>query len=232
MLDWARVHGYKSGENPARWKGNLDHLLPAKAKVQTVAHHAALPYAELPTFMADLRERHNSAARAFEFTILTAARTNEVIGARWEEIDARERAWIVPAERMKGRRDHRVPLSNRALAILKETGGNGEFLFVGRNPDNPLYNIAMLRLLERMGRSDLTVHGFRSTFRDWAAERTNFPNEVVEMALAHAVNDKTEAAYRRGDLFEKRRHLMDAWADYCASAVTGQVVPLRRTQHP
>jgi integrase len=233
VLDWARVHGYRSGENPARWKGNLDHLLPAKSKVRPVQHHAALPYPELGAFMADLRECPDGAARALEFTILTAARTNETIGATRAEIDAREKAWNVPGARMKGRRDHRVPLSKRALGILNVNGGagaKGDFLFEGRKPDRPLSNMAMLKLLERMGRDDITVHGFRSTFRDWAAERTNFPNEVVEMALAHAVDDKTEAAYRRGDLFEKRRRLMEAWAEYCAidTAASGRVVALRR----
>jgi len=230
VLDWARVHGYRSGENPARWKGNLDHLLPARSKVRPVQHHPALSYPEIPAFMADLRQCPDGAARALEFTILTAARTNETIGATRAEIDTREKAWKVPGARMKSGRDHRVPLSKRALAILDVTSSSDAkdaFLFEGRKIGRPLSNMAMLKLLERMGRSDLTVHGFRSSFRDWAAERTNFPNEVVEMALAHAVEDKTEAAYRRGDLFEKRRRLMDAWAEFCTSGGTGQVVPLR-----
>ena len=220
VLDWARVRGYRSGENPARWKGSLDQLLPAKTKVRPVKHHAALPYSELGAFMADLRERPDDAAQALEFTILTAARTNETIGAQRVEIDKREKAWNVPGSRMKGGRDHRAPLSKRALAILETNGATrtgGDFIFEGRKPGRPLSNMAMLNLLERMGRADLTVHGFRSTFRDWAAELTNFQNEVVEMALAHIVDNKTEAAYRRGDLFDKRRRLMDAWADYCAS---------------
>lgn len=230
VLDWARVHGYRSGENPARWKGNLDHLLPARSKVRPVQHHPALSYPEIPAFMADLRQCPDGAARALEFTILTAARTNETIGATRAEIDTREKAWKVPGARMKSGRDHRVPLSKRALAILDVTSSSDAkdaFLFEGRKIGRPLSNMAMLKLLERMGRSDLTVHGFRSSFRDWAAERTNFPNEVVEMALAHAVEDKTEAAYRRGDLFEKRRRLMDAWAEFCTSGGTGQVVPIR-----
>ncbi len=231
VLDWARVHGYRTGENPARWKGNLDHLLPAKAKVRPVQHHPALPYSEIGAFMAELRDCPDSAARALEFTILTAARTNETLGATRGEIDMREKAWNVPAARMKAARDHRVPLSKRALAIVEATSNPSRakdvFIFEGRNPGRPLSNMAMLKLLERMGRSDLTVHGFRSTFRDWAAERTNFQNEVVEMALAHAVEDKTEAAYRRGDLFEKRRRLMDAWAEFCTTTASGAVVPLR-----
>jgi integrase len=233
VLDWARVHGYRSGENPARWKGNLDHLLPARSKVRPVQHHPALPYAEIGAFMASLRACPDGAARALEFTILTAARTNETIGATRAEIDARAKAWNVPGARMKGGRDHRVPLSKRAFSILEtvsSSSGNGGFIFEGRKLDNPLSNMAMLKLLGRIGRGDLTVHGFRSTFRDWAAERTSFPNEVVEMALAHAVDDKTEAAYRRGDLFEKRRRLMEAWADYCAinTAASARVVTLRR----
>jgi integrase len=234
VLDWARVHGYRSGENPARWKGNLDHLLPAKSKVRPVQHHPALPFSEIAAFMAELRACPDGAARALEFTILTAARTNETIAATRAEIDTREKAWNLPAARMKAGKDHRVPLSKRALAILEATGSSNAkdaFIFEGRNRDRPLSNMAMLKLLERMGRNDLTVHGFRSTFRDWAAERTNFPNEVVEMALAHAVEDKTEAAYRRGDLFEKRRRLMEQWAEFCSrgAASSAKVVALRRS---
>lgn len=229
ILDWARVHGYRSGENPARWKGNLDHLLPSRAKVRPVKHHVALPYTELAAFMADLRARRDGAARALEFTILTAARTNETLGATREETNVPDKAWTVPARRMKARREHRVPLSKRTLALLEaaSTHATGDFLFEGQKAGRPLSNMAMLRVLERMGRTDLTVHGFRSTFRDWAAECTSFPGEVVEMALAHIVENKTEAAYRRGDLFEKRRRLMDAWADYCAKPSSGEVVPLR-----
>lgn len=235
VLDWARVRGYRSGENPARWKGNLDHLLPAKSKVRQVQHHVALPYPEIGAFMADLRGCLDGAARALEFTILTAARTNETIGATRAEIDAREKAWNVPGVRMKGGKDHRVPLSKRAFAMLEVNGGGGtkgEFLFEGRKRGGPLSNMAMLKLLDRLGRDDLTVHGFRSTFRDWAAECTNFPNEVVEMALAHAVDDKTEAAYRRGDLFEKRRRLMEAWETYCAkpSARGATIVSIRKAR--
>jgi integrase len=231
VLDWARVHGYRTGENPARWKGNLD-LLPPRSKVRPVQHHAALPYPELAAFMAELREIPDGAARALEFTILTTARTNKTIGATRAEIDTREQAWMVPGVRMKSGRDHRVPLSNRAFSLTHVNGTAAtkrDFIFEGRKLGTPLSNMAMLKLLERMGRSDLTVHGFRSTFRDWAAERTNFPSEVVEMALAHVVENKTEAAYRRGDLFDKRRRLMEAWAEFCANPrEVGQVVPVSR----
>ncbi|MGJ4952463.1 tyrosine-type recombinase/integrase [Bradyrhizobium sp. HKCCYLS20291] len=217
VLDWATVRGFRQGENPARWRGHLDKLLPARAKVRRVKHHAALPYDELPAFMAALRAQDGVAARALQFLILTAARTGEVIGARPEEI--RDAIWTVPAGRMKSSKEHRVPLSAAALAIIdtlrKEQ--SGAHLFPGGKRDKPLSNMAMLALLDRMERSDLTAHGFRSTFRDWAAERTNYPNEVVEMALAHTIGSKVEAAYRRGDLFEKRKSLMADWATFCAS---------------
>ena len=230
VLDWATVRGYRQGENPARWRGHLDQLLPARAKVRKVKHHSALPYAELPAFLVKLREQDGVAARALEFTILTAARTSETIGAKLSEIDRKNKLWTVPAERMKAGKDHRVPLSDRALDILDEVGADGNdkdsFVFRSRGLDEPLSNMAMLKLLQRMGRGDLTVHGFRSTFRDWAAEKTKFPNEVVEMALAHAIDEKVEAAYRRGDLFEKRRLLMNTWATNCLRAPSGENVVL------
>jgi integrase len=223
ILDWATARGLRAHENPARWKGHLDNLLPTRGRVRKVKHHAALPYAELPAFLTRLREQKGMAARALEFAILTAARTSEVIGARRSEIDVKAKVWNVPADRMKAHKDHRVPLSERALSIIE---GDDEMLFPGGR--GALSNMAMLTLLRRMGRGDLTVHGFRSTFRDWAAECSSFPSEVVEMALAHAVGDKVEAAYRRGDLFEKRRSLMRAWADYCEhGGITAEVVPLR-----
>jgi integrase len=222
VLDWAKVRGYRQGENPARWRGHLDKLLPARAKVRRVEHHAALPNGEMAEFMAALREQDCMAARALEFAILTAARTGEVIGTRWHEIDLREAIWTVPAHRMKASREHRVPLTSRALAILgnppSDDGARDQFVFPGSKAGKPLSNMALLMLLRRMGRDDLTVHGFRSTFRDWAAERTNFPSEVVEMALAHTVQNKVEAAYRRGDLFERRRRLMDEWESFCAAS--------------
>jgi integrase len=208
VLDWAMARGYRTGENPARWKGHLDKLLPARAKVQRVAHHPALPYPEIAEFMAKLREREGIAARALEFAILTAARTGEVIGARWSEFDLEAKMWLVPAERMKAGREHRVALSDAAIAILSAMGRKGDRVF-------PISDMAMLMLLRRIGRTDLTVHGFRSTFADWVSEQTGFPSEVREMALAHQVGDKVEAAYRRGDLFVKRRQLAEAWARFC-----------------
>ena len=219
VLDWAKVRGYRAGENPARWRGHLDKLLPARSKVRRVEHHAALPYAELPGFLMSLRDQEGIAARALEFAIVTAARTGEVIGARWSEIDLLEKIWTVPPGRMKAGKEHRVPLSARALAILEEMQphrhAEDSFVFPGAKLGRPLSNMAFLMLLRRMGRDDLTAHGFRSSFRDWAAERTNFPSEVAEMALAHMVGSKVEAAYRRGDLFEKRSRLMAAWATFC-----------------
>jgi integrase len=221
VLDWAKARGYRTGENPARWRGHLDKLLPARSEVRRVAHHAALPYAELPKFLASLREQEGVAARALEFAILTAARTGEVIGARWKEMDLLDKTWRLAAARMKAGKEHRVPLSARAFLILDEMmplrQADDGFVFPGGKAGRPLSNMAFLMLLRRMGRSELTAHGFRSSFRDWAAERSNFPNEVVEMALAHAVGNKVEAAYRRGDLFDRRSRLMAAWATFCAA---------------
>jgi integrase len=219
VLDWASARGQRSGDNPARWRGHLDKLLPAKSRVRPTAHHPALPYRDLPRFMAGLRKRDGVASRALEFTILTCARTSEAIGATWGEFDLRAKLWNVPGARMKAGKDHRVPLSDRAIAILKKLPREGEFVFIGAREGKALSNMAMLKVLEALGRKDLTVHGFRSTFRDWAAETTSFPREVCEMALAHAVGDRVEAAYRRGDLFPKRRALAKAWADHCAKAV-------------
>jgi integrase len=208
ILDYARVIGLRQGENPARWRGHLDHSLPARQAVAKTVHHAALPYPEIANFMAELRSKEGIAASALEFVILTAARTGNVLGARWAEIDLQSCLWTVPAERMKAGREHRVPLSETAMALLAGLKRESDRVF-------PVSNMAMAMLLRRMGRGDLTVHGFRSTFSDWCAEQTSFPAEVREMALAHAVGDKVEAAYRRGDLFEKRRQLAEAWAHYC-----------------
>jgi integrase len=235
VLDWAKVRGYRVGENPARWKGHLDHLLPARGKVRKVEHHAALPYAKLPGFVEALRKQEGIAARALEFTILTAARTGETIGARWNEIDLLDKSWTVPAERMKAHRKHRVPLSPCALAILEEIRAHRHaddgFVFPGGKAGKPLSNMAFLMLLRRMGRDDLTAHGFRATFKTWTSERTSFQNEIVEAALAHVVGSKVEQAYRRGDMFEKRRRLMQQWATFCttvpAQEVAGNVAPLR-----
>jgi integrase len=237
VLDAATVRGYRTGPNPAQWKGNLAHILPARSKIRKVEHCAALPFPELPTLMAALHKRPGMAARALEFTILTAARTGETIGATWGEIDMAAKVWTVPAERMKAGREHRVPLSDAAIAIPEQvrplavmTNGKPDAkapVFPGARRALPMSNMVMLMLLRRMKRADVTAHGFRSTFSDWAAERTAFPREVVEMALAHTIENKVEAAYRRGDLFEKRRQLMDAWARFCVTPVTtGEVVPL------
>jgi integrase len=230
ILDWAAVRGYRQGENPARWRGHLDHLLPNKAKIRRVEHRPALPYAEIGTFMAELRRQDGIGARALEFAILTGARTSEVIGARWDEFDFAERLWIVPAERMKSGREHRVPLSQPALAVIEYVTAirQNALVFPGARANRLLSHMTMLNALQRMERTDITPHGFRSTFRDWAAERTGFPAEVAEMALAHTISGKVEAAYRRGDLFEKRRQIMDAWAKFCDMPAGGAVVPLRR----
>jgi integrase len=221
ILDWAKVRGYRAGENPARWRGHLDKQLPARSKVRRVEHHAALPYAELPGFLVSLREQEGIAARALELAILTAARTGEVIGARWSEMDLVEKTWTLPAARIKAGREHRVPLPGRALAILQEMQPHRQaddaFVFPGGKNGRPLSNMAFLMLLRRMGLGDVTAHGFRSSFRDWVAERTRFPAEVAEIALAHTVSDKTIAAYNRSDLFERRRRLMAAWATFCTA---------------
>jgi integrase len=220
VLDWARVRKYRQGDNPARWKGYLDKLLPAPSETKTVRHHAALPYDEIPKFMAELRGRDSVSARALEFTVLTASRTGAAIGAKWGEIDFKEKIWIVPKSRegTKMKKDHRVPLSERLLEILENMPREGEFIFPGGKKNEPLSNAAMDQLLKGMGyNSDrATVHGFRSTFKDWIAETTNYPNILSEAALGHVVADKVEAAYRRGDLFEKRRRMMRDWARYCA----------------
>jgi integrase len=229
VLDWAKSRGFRAGENPARWKGHLDNLLPARSKVAKVVHHPALPYDELPEFMAVIQSQGSMSAWALEFTILTAARTGEIISARRSDVDKDAAVWTIPADRMKGDREHRVPLSRRAIEIIQGLPKDGPYLFPGGRAGGHLSNMAMLKLLERMKRDDLTVHGFRSTFRDWAAEITNFPGEVAEAALAHVVGDKLEAAYRRGDLFEKRRRMMDAWADFVTKLPsTSVVVPMRR----
>ena len=222
VLSWATVRGYRTGDNPARWRGHLDQLLPKRTEVTKVAHHPALPYAEMGKFMTALRKQPGTGARGLEFAILTATRTGEVIGATWAEIDAD--VWTIPAEHMKAKREHRVPLSPAALALLNELPRVGEYVFPGAREGKPLSNMAMLATLKRMERSDLTAHGFRSTFKDWAAEQMNFAREVSEAALAHVVSNKVEAAYRRGDLFEKRAKLMAAWATYCDTIKASSVI--------
>jgi integrase len=230
VLDAARVAGLYSGENPARWKGHLDHLLPRMNKGRA-QHHAALPFAKVPGFMRALEERPGTAALAFRFLVLTACRTGEVLSARWSEMDLNKSTWTIPPERMKARREHRVPLSPGALAVLKSAEGkHEEFVFPGPEEKGPLSSMALLMLLRRMNMENATAHGFRSSFRDWVAECTSFPSEVAEMALAHVVENQTEAAYRRGDLFEKRKKLMEAWGQFCKSAEKGVVVQFERAK--
>ena len=209
--------GYRKGDNPAKWAGNLKHAgLPARSDVE---HHPALAFGEIAGFMAELREREGVAAQALQFLIYTAARTNEAIGATWDEFDLDKGVWTIPAGRMKAKREHRVPLSAAAVELLRglHYERSNKHVFIGSRPGAGLSNMAMAAVLERMKRNDITVHGFRSTFRDWCADTTAYPNHVVEMALAHQIGDKVEAAYRRGDLFDKRKKLMAAWADYCCS---------------
>ena len=232
VLDWATARGYRTGDNPARLRGHIENLLPAISKRRRVQHHPALPYVELGAFIASLHTQEGIAAKALEFLILTATRTGEVIGAKPGEFDLDAALWTIPAGRMKAEKEHRVPLSSRAVEIIRdlEKTHKGDFVFPGGKEGKPQSNMAMLALLGRMGRDDLTVHGFRSTFRDWASERTNFPREVCEMALAHSVSDQVEAAYRRGDLFEKRARLMSEWAKFCNNPKsTGEVVSLARS---
>ena len=238
ILGFAKPLGLRSGENPARFDDNIALLFPKREKRRRVKHHPAMPYTQIPAFMAELREQESTSAKALEFTILTAVRTGDIIGndredrppMKWPHVDLDGRVWTIPAT--KNDEEHKVPLSDPAVAVLqsvKALGLDSEFVFpsLGRN-GRPLSNNAMLALLDRMGHGDVTVHGMRSTFRDWAAECTNFPRELAEKALAHTIGDRVEAAYRRGDLFEKRRKLMDAWAAFCAvPPVFGRVLPLR-----
>jgi integrase len=221
VLDWAKVSGFRDGENPARWTGHLEHLLAspeAIRKVKPVEHHSSLPYNDLPAFMRDLVARDALSAAAMEFLILTCARTNEVLGAKWEELDPKKPIWTVPAERMKSGKEHQVPLSPASLAVLERMRKltNGEFIFFGQNAGQPLSNMALLTLLKRMKRTDITPHGFRSTFRDWAAER-GYQDPVAEAALAHSVTDAVIKAYKRTTFFELRKQLLDDWAVFATS---------------
>lgn len=231
VLDWAKARHYRDGENPARWKGHLDKLLPARSKVAKVKHQPAMAYAELPGFMATLRGLDSVSARALEFTILTAKRTGEVIGAKWHEFDLDAKLWTIPGERMKAGKEHRVPLSDRCVEILEglaREAGN-DFVFIGARKGAGLSSMAMLELL-RGHHAGLTVHGFRSTFSDWHADTTNYQTEVKEAALAHVISEGQRAAYERGDKLEKRRRLMRDWAAYCAkpAADGGTVLPMQR----
>lgn len=232
VLDWATFNKYREGDNPARWKGHLDNSLAKPNKIARVIHHPALPYREIDTFMAELRERDGLGARALEFLILTASRSGEVRGATWDELDIEERIWVVPAHRMKSQREHRVPLSDTAFELIRNLprlqGSN--LLFPSAKPNTAMSDMTLTAILRRMGRTDITVHGFRSTFRDWAAEATNYPRDLAEMALAHTIENKVEAAYRRGDMLQRRSLMMNEWANYCskASLVDGTVISLRR----
>lgn len=219
VLDWAKVRGYRDGENPARWRGHLDKTLPARSKVRKVEHHAALPYSEIATFMSDLRQRVGISARALEFSILCASRSGEVRNATWSEIDLADKIWTIPADRMKAGKEHRVPLSDAAIALLKDVPRieDSEFVFPAPR-GGALSDMSLTAVLKRLKRVGLTQHGFRSTFRDWAGETTNYPREVIEHALAHQLADKAEAAYQRGDLLAKRRALMVDWAEFCTKS--------------
>jgi integrase len=229
ILDWATARGLRSGENPARWRGHLKNLYPAVRKGRRVEHHEAMPYPDVGAFMARLRDDSSTAALALQFIVLTGVRKIEALGAQWSEIDTDGQVWTIPADRMKGNRAHRVPLSAPAIAVLHEVAGRREsnWVFPGDRGARVSKN-APLCVIERMG-ANATVHGFRSSFRDWAAECTNFPREICEAALAHLVGDETERAYARGDLFAKRRRLMDAWGEYVSRPqVSGTVTRLRR----
>jgi integrase len=234
VINWATTHGYRSGENPARWKGHLENLLPRPGKVARVKHLASVAWRELPTFLAKLRACDAVSARCLEFAILTGARSGEARGMRWDEVEGD--AWVIPAERMKAGRPHRVPLSPSAAALLQGMPRVDGLVFPGPKRAGggftPLSDMAMGMLLRRLGYGEYTTHGFRSTFRDWAAESTNFPREVAELCLAHVVAGKVEQAYQRSDLLAHRRRLMEAWAEYCASEPAAEagakVVALRQ----
>jgi integrase len=235
VLGWATIRRYRTGDNPARWANHLEHALPGTGKLRRVRHHPSLPYAETAAFMTELRKQAGVAPRAMELLILTAVRSGEVLGTRWDEIDLAERLWTIPEDRMKAARPHRVPLSDQAMMLLAEMrklrhADDGGHVFQGRRMGQPLAPMNLRNLLVRMERTDITTHGFRSTFRDWAAEQTTFPREVCEQALAHAIGNPTEMSYRRTDLLNKRKRLMAAWSDYCSTtaATSAAVVPLRR----
>jgi integrase len=215
VLDYARARGWRAGENPARWRGHLKSILPARQKLAR-GHHAAMPYQRVPTFVASLPDRQAVASRALEFLILTASRSGEVLGAQWGEIDLDESLWTIPAARMKAGKEHRVPLPTKAVAILRplHEGRISDFAFPGQKAGRPLSNMALVMLMRRMGVDQYTVHGFRSSFRDWAGDATQFPRELAEQALAHRVGNETERAYRRSDALDRRRQLMEAWSDF------------------
>jgi integrase len=229
VLNAAKAKGYRIGENPAAWRGHLDNLLPKPSRLSR-GHHAAMDYRDIFAFIAKLREREAVAALALEFTILTATRSGEILGARWSEIDLDAKVWTIPAQRMKAAREHRVPLSEPALAILAKVNEAkvSDYVFPGQRPGKPLSVMALEIVLRRMGIEDATTHGFRSAFRDWAGNETHFPRELAEHALAHVIGDRAEQAYRRSDALARRREVMDAWANYCQRGASGNVVPFRR----
>ena len=238
VLDFAAAHKWRDSLNPSRWRGHLDKLLPKPTRVKTVRHHPAMPYTDLPVFMAELMETDSVSALALRFLVLTATRTSEALQAKWDEIDSEGAVWSIPASRMKAKREHRVPLSDAAMAVLEalpRIDGNA-FVFPGARYGRPLSNMALLKVMRDRGygaggnRGAYVPHGFRSSFRDWSGEVSSFPRDVAEMALAHVIENKVEAAYRRGDLFEKRRKMMQAWADWCGQGVIERrVVPIRQT---
>ena len=227
VLDWAKVRGYRAGENPARRRGHLENLLPTRSKVRTVVHYRALPYSQLPKFIEELRKVGGMTARCLEFVVLTAARSNEVLTAKWSEMDLQASTWTLPASKMKGGREHRVPLAPAAVALLEALPRNGEYVFTGHRGRQYLSPASMKMLLIRM-KQPTTTHGFRSSFRDWCAERTNYPSELAEMALAHRVGNAVELAYRRTDMFERRRRLMADWATFCETPTSSaEVIRIR-----
>ncbi len=225
VIDYATALGIRTGDNPARWRGHLDHLLPKPTKVRAVKHHPALPHCDIADFMDELSQRTGVAARALGFTILTASRSGETRGMTWGEIDLENGLWVIPASRMKAGKEHRVPLSKGAVALLGTRQDDAELVFGSdAKPGKPISDMSMTAVLRRMGRDGITVHGFRSTFRDWAGETTGFPREVIEAALAHGIKDKAEAAYARSDLFEKRRNLMETWTMVATSRQRGSKI--------
>jgi integrase len=229
VLNAAKAKGYRTGENPAAWRGHLENLLPKQSRLSR-GHHAAIAYKDLPAFVAKLREREAVAAQALEFAILTAARSGEVLGARWPEIDLTAKVWTIPAERMKATREHHVPLNDRAVEILKAMGEAkvSDYVFPGQRTGRPLSVMALEMVLRRMDAKHTTVHGFRSSFRDWAGNETHFPRELAEHALAHVIGDKAEQAYRRSDALSRRREMMDAWAGHCERTAGENVLTFKR----
>jgi integrase len=231
ILGWATVHHYRAGDNPARWRGHLKHALPARSEIAKVEHHPALPYAQIGTFMANVRRQESVGARCLEFIALTVARSGEAINATWNEINMAARVWTIPAARMKARKEHRVPLSDAATAVLENMRAvcHSDYIFPGAREGRPVGENTPARLARLAAGTDITVHGLRSTFRDWVAECTAFPRELAEVALAHAVGSDVERAYQRSDLLAKRAKLMQAWADYCEKPLSaGKVIPIRR----